>query len=84
MVLLFPTVEEDPYQFRIRYQSTTDVSSVGVVVIIKRSILYSAYGYYQVNHSMKGTVVREHCSKRRSSRPFAGYNHERWFKKSLS
>jgi hypothetical protein len=60
--------------------ATVDVATC----IIKRSILYSAYGYYHVNHSMKGTVVREHFSKRRSSRPFAGYNHKRWFKKSLS
>jgi hypothetical protein len=44
-------------------------------MIIKRSILYSAYGDYQYNRSMKGAVVCEHYSQGRTSRPFTGYNH---------
>jgi hypothetical protein len=42
------------------------------MIIIKISILYSAYGDYQFKRSMKGAVVCEHC---RTSRPFTGYNH---------
>jgi hypothetical protein len=49
-------------------------------IIIKRSILYSAYCNYQLNRSVNGTVECEHCSKGRTSHPFTGYNHIKWFK----
>jgi hypothetical protein len=29
---------------------------------------------------MNGAVECEHCSKGRTSRPFTGYNHRKWFK----
>jgi hypothetical protein len=52
-----------------------------MIIIINRSILYSAYGDYQVKRSMKGAVACEHCSKGRTSRPFTGYNYGKWLKR---